>query len=232
MAAAEREGVQCSYGARLVDAEALPSGRIGVRLEDGSVIETDVLLGADGVHSRVRAIVSPQAPAPRETTMGNVGGFVPHGRVAEARLEPSTYRMMFGRRAFFGYVVHPSGDVWWFANPPAPYRECPDAVWLASLFERDAGPAAALVRATPHPLNLRSNTSFRASQSGAVAPSASSVTLHTRHPRRRDRERRSPSRTRSISLDACATFLRAQRSQSSSNAGGPASSEWSPRPHA
>jgi FAD-dependent urate hydroxylase len=154
MAAAEREGVQCSYGARLVDAEALPSGRIGVRLEDGSVIETDVLLGADGVHSRVRAIVSPQAPAPRETTMGNVGGFVPHGRVAEARLEPSTYRMMFGRRAFFGYVVHPSGDVWWFANPPAPYRERPDAVWLASLFERDAGPAAALVRATPHSLNF------------------------------------------------------------------------------
>jgi FAD-dependent urate hydroxylase len=154
MAAAEREGIECSYGARLVDAEALPGGRVAARLEDGSVIETDVLLGADGVHSRVRAIVSPETPAPRETSMGNVGGFVPRGRVADAELPPGTYRMMFGRRAFFGYVVHPSGDVWWFANPPVPYPARPDVGWLASLFDDDAGPAAALVRATPHPLTF------------------------------------------------------------------------------
>jgi 2-polyprenyl-6-methoxyphenol hydroxylase-like FAD-dependent oxidoreductase len=62
--------------------------------------------------------------------------------------------MMFGRRAFFGYVVHPSGDVWWFANPPTPYPARPDATWLAGLFEEDAGPAAELVRATPHPLTF------------------------------------------------------------------------------
>jgi FAD-dependent urate hydroxylase len=151
-AAAEREGIECSYGARLAHAEVLPGGRIATHLEDGSVIETDVLLGADGVHSRVRAIVSPGAPAPRQTSMGNVGGFVPRGRVADTELPPGAYRMIFGGRAFFGYVVHPSGDVWWFANPPTPYPERPDATWLAGLFEEDAGPAAALVRATPHPL--------------------------------------------------------------------------------
>jgi FAD-dependent urate hydroxylase len=154
MEAARAEGIACSYGTRLADAEPLPDGRVRARFEDGSAIETDVLLGADGVHSRVRGIISPRAPAPRQTRMGNVGGFVPRGSVPGAELPPGSYRMIFGRRAFFGYVVHPSGDVWWFANPPTPYPEQPDVEWLASLFAADAGPAAALVRATPHPLTF------------------------------------------------------------------------------
>jgi FAD-dependent urate hydroxylase len=154
MAAARAEGIACSYGARLVHAEPLPNGRVRARFEDGSESETDVLLGADGVHSRVRSLIAPGAPAPRETRMGNVGGFVPRGLASDVELPPDTCRMIFGRRAFFGYVVHPSGDVWWFANPPTPYPERPDAAWLASLFADDAGPAAALVRATPHPLTF------------------------------------------------------------------------------
>ena len=152
LAAAEREGVTCSFGERLVDAELLHNGRVRARFEGGAELETDVLIGADGVHSRVRALVARDAPIPRQTLMGNVGGFVPQDRVSGVALPPGTYRMIFGRRAFFGYVVHPSGDIWWFANPPVPYPGRPDAAWLASLFERDAGPAAALVRATPHPL--------------------------------------------------------------------------------
>ena len=26
--------------------------------------------------------------------------------------------MIFGKRAFFGYTTAPSGETWWFANPP------------------------------------------------------------------------------------------------------------------
>lgn len=154
LAAAEREGIECSFGKRLAAAELLEDGRVGAHLDDGSSIEVDALLGADGVHFRVRTIIAPGAPVPRETRMGNVGGFVPRGLVAGAELPPGTVRMIFGQRAFFGYVVHPSGDVWWFANPPTPYPEHPDAEWLASLFDGDAGPTAALVRATPHALTF------------------------------------------------------------------------------
>jgi len=151
---AEREGIPFSYGARLAGAEARADGTVVARFEDGSEATADVLVGADGVHSRVRRIVDPEAPVPRETRMGNIGGFVPAALARGADLEPGTYRMMFGRRAFFGHVVHPSGDVWWFANPPTPYPPAPDAAWLAGLFEGDHGPAAALVRATPHPLTF------------------------------------------------------------------------------
>jgi len=54
--------------------------------------------------------------------------------------------MIFGRRAFFGYVV-PSGatdEVWWFANVPQREEHTP----LGDLFAHDAGPAAALIEAT------------------------------------------------------------------------------------
>jgi FAD-dependent urate hydroxylase len=60
---------------------------------------------------------------------------------------------VFGKRCFFGYVVHPSGDVWWFANPPqraepdpAELAAVPADAWrarLRELFRDDDAPALA-----------------------------------------------------------------------------------------
>jgi 2-polyprenyl-6-methoxyphenol hydroxylase-like FAD-dependent oxidoreductase len=70
-----------------------------------------------------------------------------------------SYEMIFGRRAFFGYVPAPNGEVWWFANLPR--REEPAAnhgqdseapplrAQLIDAFAGDAGPARELVDATP-----------------------------------------------------------------------------------
>lgn len=151
---ADEEGVSFAFGRRFVAAEVLADGKVLARFDDGSEELADVLLGADGAHSGVRRLVDPRAPEPRVTRMGNVGGFVPADRARAVAVAPGTHRMSFGRRAFFGYVVHPSGEVWWFANPPTPYPASPDAAWLASLFDDDEGPAAALVRATPHALSF------------------------------------------------------------------------------
>jgi 2-polyprenyl-6-methoxyphenol hydroxylase-like FAD-dependent oxidoreductase len=67
--------------------------------------------------------------------------------------------MVFGRRAFFGHVPAPDGSVWWFANVPerpepsrAALRAIGTDTWragLLDLFAGDAGPAQALIRATP-----------------------------------------------------------------------------------
>lgn len=151
---AARRGVPFAHGKRLADAEVRADGRVVARFDDGSEAVGDVLIGADGVHSVTRRIIDPRAPSPRRTGMGNVGGIAPQA-AALAGAPPGTYRMIFGRRAFFGYVVHPSGDVWWFANPPVPYPPGgADAAWLASLFADDIGPAAALIAATPGPLGF------------------------------------------------------------------------------
>jgi 2-polyprenyl-6-methoxyphenol hydroxylase-like FAD-dependent oxidoreductase len=66
--------------------------------------------------------------------------------------------MIFGRRAFFAYVVAPGGEVWWFANVPRrvePARAELAAVgpqeWrrrLIELFRDDAGPAVRVLEAT------------------------------------------------------------------------------------
>ncbi len=78
--------------------------------------------------------------------------------------EPGHYEMIFGRRAFFGHVTAPDGEVWWFANLPrrsepargellALHRD-DLAVAAAGLFDGDAGPAAELIRASDEPMPL------------------------------------------------------------------------------
>src|SRR5215210_733320 len=153
---AVRRGASVEYGKRLVDAENTPDGGVVARFEDGTETEGDLLIGADGIHSRTRRIIDPSAPGARYIPVLNIGGFAGDVRV---RAEPGTFRMVFGKRAFFGYAVHPSGEVWWFANPPradeptgAELGAVGTEQWremLMDLFAEDASPAVDIIRATP-----------------------------------------------------------------------------------
>lgn len=51
------------WGAKVVSARPLGDGRHEVTLADGSTLETDVLVGADGAWSRIRPLVSAEVPA-------------------------------------------------------------------------------------------------------------------------------------------------------------------------
>ena len=151
-----RRGARVEHGKRLVDAEEQPEGGVVVRFEDGTEAEGDLLIGADGIHSRTRRMIDPSAPEARYIPVLNTGGYASGVRV---QAEPDTFHMVFGKRAFFGYAVHPSGEVWWFANPPRPdeptraelaaigteqWREM-----LVDLFAEDDSPAVEIIRATP-----------------------------------------------------------------------------------
>ena len=154
-----RRGARVEYGKRLVDAGITPDG-VAARFEDGTGAEGDLLIGADGVHSRTRRIIDPQAPGARYIPVLNIGGYASNIRVPA---EPGTFRMIFGKWAFFGYAIHPSGEIWWFANPPRadePSRAELAAIsteqWrkmLMDLFAEDATPAAEIVSATPGDLS-------------------------------------------------------------------------------
>ncbi|CAA9430766.1 Uncharacterized oxidoreductase [uncultured Rubrobacteraceae bacterium] len=153
---AVRRGVRVEYGKRLVDAGGTPEGGVAARFEDGTEAEGDLLVGADGIRSRTRRIIDPSAPEARYIPVLNIGGYAGDIRVPA---KPGTFRMVFGKRAFFGYAVHPSGEVWWFANPPRaeePSRAELAAIgteqWremLTDLFAEDATPAVEIIRATP-----------------------------------------------------------------------------------
>ena len=158
LAEAERRGIRVEHGRRLAGAEEA-GGRVLARFADGGSAEGDLLIGADGVHSVARRVIDPEAPRPRYGGLLNTGG---RARGVRSAAEPGHYELIFGRRAFFGHVTAPDGEVWWFANLPRP--EEPTAEELRALhggdlrarllsdFEDDAGPATALIEAGGEPM--------------------------------------------------------------------------------
>lgn len=144
---AVNRGVRITYGKRLTSFE--DTGReVIVTFEDGTSARGDLLIAADGVHSRIRRLLDPQAPAPRYSGLYSFGGIVKNAGVPG---EPGVYNMIFGKRAFFGYTVAESGDTWWFANLPRELGDEP-ANWkrvLVKAFEQDANPSADLIRRSP-----------------------------------------------------------------------------------
>lgn len=151
---AARRGIKTEYGKRLVDATGRADGVLAT-FADGSHSEGDLLIGADGLRSRVRRIIDPNAPTPRYVPLVNTGGFA-EGIKLDA--EPGVMHMIFGKRCFFSYVVNPNGQVWWFANPPrktepteSELSAITSASWRAELLRLvsvDNSPAAEIIGAT------------------------------------------------------------------------------------
>src|SRR5947209_16468130 len=96
-------GIRIEHGKRLVAAENVDGG-VRARFADGSDATGDILIGCDGIHSTVRRMIDPHAPAPTYAGLINLGGYVRGVRVDAA---PGTYHMIFGKRAFFGYALAP-----------------------------------------------------------------------------------------------------------------------------
>ncbi|MFE7121166.1 FAD-dependent oxidoreductase, partial [Streptomyces sp. NPDC057654] len=112
---AERQSISVEYGKRLVDAVTTASGGVVASFDDGSHAEGDLLIGADGLHSRTRTLLDAAAPGPRHAGQSTVCGRVPHHPEAAP---PGTYRMTLGNRAVFGCTTAPDGPTYWFANIP------------------------------------------------------------------------------------------------------------------
>ena len=150
--AAARRGILVRRGAEV--AEVTDAGdHVEATLTDGTVASADLLIGADGVHSRVRQAIDPRAPAARYVGLTNFGGITRNTPIAND-LEPEAWHFIFGSRAFFGAHPTPAGDVVWFVNVPEPEitreqrRNTTEDEWarrLLSLVQGDAGPAAELI---------------------------------------------------------------------------------------
>ncbi|MGH3247673.1 MAG: FAD-dependent monooxygenase, partial [Trebonia sp.] len=150
---AASRGITTEYRRRLVRIEQSDK-TVTAHFADGTRASGDVLIGADGVHSATRAYVDPGAPQPRYTGLVSFGGF---GRNPGLPPEPGLWRMMFGRRAFFGWFVPDTAQVWWFISVPMDKPLSREeilaegtAAWvprLTGLFAGDDVPVEAIVRA-------------------------------------------------------------------------------------
>ncbi|MBM6401211.1 FAD-dependent monooxygenase [Phycicoccus sonneratiae] len=154
--AAVAAGADLRLGAAAASVEVgTGGGTPAAVLADGSRPTGDVLVGADGVWSRVRRALDPGAPAPRYVGMVNFGGVTADTDWSE-RLAPGAWHFVFGRHCFTGAFPLTDGRVVWFVNEPRPQvtaderAATSEARWrdhLADLASADVGPAAELVAA-------------------------------------------------------------------------------------
>lgn len=142
-------GVPVHRGARV--SEVVGGGtRPQVLTDDGRVVDADVVIGADGIHSAVRRFVAPDGPRPVYSGLVGLGGF---SRGLGLAPTPGQQHFVFGRRSFFGYLVRDDGTVYWFANATVPDRSGPSVPageWLerlATLHREDASPTPDIIAA-------------------------------------------------------------------------------------
>ena len=145
-----RRGIPITYGKRLVAAGSDSRGLTTAEFSDGTRIQADLIVGADGLKSALRTIIDPAAPKARYVGLLNTGGFASGIKVPG---DTGVMQMFFGNKSFFCYMPAPDGRVWWFANP-ALAKEADakaPADWKQRLLELFAGevfPAVDVIRAS------------------------------------------------------------------------------------
>lgn len=151
---ATARGIPIEHGKRLVGIDNTPDG-VTAHFADGTSAGADVLIGADGINSTTRSLIDRDAPRPRYT------GLISFGGRTDGMGLPSTggkMHFVFGRRAFFGYLVDDDQSGGWFVNLPnaepmtrAQADAVPAREWLAVLraaVAKDRSPALELLSRT------------------------------------------------------------------------------------
>ncbi|MGV4980769.1 FAD-dependent oxidoreductase [Streptomyces sp. NRAIS4] len=151
---AARRGIRLCHGARLVAMTDGPQG-VTARFADGSTAGADLLVGADGLNSLVRRILTPgvRHRYAGQRVFYGYSGFAP---VADGT---GVITFVRGSETTFGYAVSPAGQTYWFARvstEPLPVgRSAQRAPWreeLLPLLRKDATPAADVVAASQGPV--------------------------------------------------------------------------------
>lgn len=114
------EDVELAFEKRLVRIEDRADRPIVAHFADGTSAEGDFLIGADGVHSAVRAHVIVDGPKPFDTGLIGFGGFVPRSVIENTPIGQRV-ETTFGQSGFFGYGFcspdRNDGVMWWSTQP-------------------------------------------------------------------------------------------------------------------
>ncbi|TDV43628.1 FAD-dependent oxidoreductase [Actinophytocola oryzae] len=125
--AAVRAGAQIVTGRRVVDATQT-GDRVHATLDDGATVDSDLLVGADGIWSTVRGVLDTDAPRPAYSGIYTVFGH------SSTPTEPGVFNMVMGRGGAFLFGAG-EDTTWWAAQVIDPNPDL-DAVDLDTLRDR------------------------------------------------------------------------------------------------
>ncbi|NGO67239.1 FAD-dependent oxidoreductase [Streptomyces boncukensis] len=158
--AAVERGVRFVHG-KTLDSYTDDGRRVTAAFDDGTRAVGDVLIGADGVHSKTRRTMFRNAPDAVYTGMLGLGG-----RAYTPRLKPTPLATvcLFGWEAFFSYHVEDDHSAHWmtFAPWPRPPHPGEESVltdeewkkWLRKLFRRDMSPIREVLDRSHGPVDV------------------------------------------------------------------------------
>jgi 2-polyprenyl-6-methoxyphenol hydroxylase-like FAD-dependent oxidoreductase len=115
------ENVALYFEKRLIAIEDRADRPVVAHFADGTTAEGDFIIGADGVHSALRAHVIPDGPTPFDTGLIGFGGFVPRAVLADTPIGQRV-ETTFGKSGFFGYGFcspDPADGVMWWSTQPS-----------------------------------------------------------------------------------------------------------------
>jgi 2-polyprenyl-6-methoxyphenol hydroxylase-like FAD-dependent oxidoreductase len=129
---------------------ALPAGTVELGTEVTRVPDADLVVAADGIDSRLRALLWPDLPPPVPNGVTTWRGIAPAPRGGPVPLSNS-----WGDGTEFGTAPLPDGRVYWFAAVPAIGPDVPDATAAALRHFGDFhDPVPELIRSTAQVLRL------------------------------------------------------------------------------
>jgi len=108
----KRNNIPIYYGTSIV-ALSEKTGQITPVTNSGNLAPVDLVIGADGIHSRCRRLIFPFANKPKYTQQLSTGSII---SMEGWRFNSKPVSMTFGARAFFGYTTSNTNEVWWFNN--------------------------------------------------------------------------------------------------------------------
>ncbi|GAB1510253.1 FAD-dependent oxidoreductase [Actinophytocola sp. KF-1] len=128
-------GARVVTGERVVGADE-DGDRVRVHLANGDTVDSDLLVGADGIWSTVRTLLDPHAPRPVYAGIYTASGTATATATADVDVEPGILNMTFARGGAFIHGAGHDGTVWWAAQVAEPDQPDLGTVDLASLRDR------------------------------------------------------------------------------------------------
>jgi 2-polyprenyl-6-methoxyphenol hydroxylase-like FAD-dependent oxidoreductase len=111
-------GMAVHHGKRLERIEQR-SASVIAHFADGTEAEGDLLVGADGIHSRTRSLIMPDAPEPEFVSITGIGGAIALDEIPEfAPGDARRFTFTFGPEGFFGHCGGSAGEAMWWTNLP------------------------------------------------------------------------------------------------------------------